>query len=243
MCTCGRAFSKILREDAEVFCMLSTYGVGLNPTLVGQRHRGTFALATAVQNGDALLAMQGRGHTGTSLAGATARIYFEATETFSTTANGSAISFWATANGTIVPSQKMRLDGTGNLLLGLTAPGTNLTKGLAISSGTAPTTSPADAVQMWSADRAATAGKASLHLRTEDGTSHVLGDRVGIGTLTPGYGLHVATDAGIPGGVWINSTSRAALKQHIRPVTQAQGGAVSPHAAPVGMGSTTRPDS
>ena len=46
-----------------------------------------------------------------------------------------------------------------------------------------------------SADRGATAGKGSLHLRTEDGTSHVLGDRVGIGTLAPTVPLQVVGDA------------------------------------------------
>lgn len=39
---------------------------------------------------------------------------------------------------------------------------------------------------MWVSDRASVAGKASLHVRTEDGTSHVLGDQVGLGTLCDG---------------------------------------------------------
>lgn len=59
---------------------------------------------------------------------------------------------------------------------------------------TAPTTSPADVVQLWCNDRDATAGKAGLHLRSEDGTSHVFADRVGLGTLTPGYFLDVVGD-------------------------------------------------
>lgn len=70
--------------------------------------------------------------------------------------------------------------------------GTGADKVLGITSGTAPSTSPADMIQIYSADRAATAGKASLHLRTEDGTSHVLGDRVGIGTITPSAPFHNA---------------------------------------------------
>jgi hypothetical protein len=38
-------------------------------------------------------------------------------------------------------------------------------------------------VQLWSANRGGVAGKNSLHLRVEDGTSHVLGDVAGHGTL------------------------------------------------------------
>ena len=62
---------------------------------------------------------------------------------------------------------------------------------LSIKSGTAPSTSPADAVQMWSADRGATVGKAGLHIRSEDGTSHVFSDFSGIGTVSPTTRLHV----------------------------------------------------
>jgi hypothetical protein len=69
--------------------------------------------------------------------------------------------------------------------------GTSAAGVLGLASGTAPTTSPADAVQMWSGDRNSVAGKASLHLRTEDGTSHVFGDCSGIGTVTPTAWLHI----------------------------------------------------
>lgn len=64
-----------------------------------------------------------------------------------------------------------------------------------IASGVAPTTSPTDVIQMWSADREGTAGKASLHIRTEDGTSHVFGDFVGIGTVIPTQDLSFSGQA------------------------------------------------
>jgi hypothetical protein len=38
---------------------------------------------------------------------------------------------------------------------------------------------------MWAADRGAVAGKAGLHIRSEDGTSHVLSDYCGFGTVAP----------------------------------------------------------
>jgi hypothetical protein len=81
---------------------------------------------------------------------------------------------------------------TDNVTIGLAMPGGSAERVLALGNGVAPLTSPADAVQLWSADRGATAGKGALHLRTEDGTSHVFGDRVGLGTTTPGEMLQVS---------------------------------------------------
>lgn len=104
------------------------------------------------------------------------------------------------------------LDASGNLILGSVTPGTAAVRTLVLASGTAPTTSPADAVQLWVADRAATAGKGSLHIRTEDGTSHILGDRVGIGTLTPFNLLEVNGTARINNlGVGGNATLNAPI--------------------------------
>lgn len=94
------------------------------------------------------------------------------------------ISLRASNAGTL--ASRFEVDFNSNVYIGLSALGTNAVKTVGISSGTAPTTSPADAIQFWSADRGSTAGKASLHIRTEDATSHVLGDRVGLGTVTPG---------------------------------------------------------
>jgi hypothetical protein len=84
------------------------------------------------------------------------------------------------------------LEITGNVGINLTSFGTSANSVLGMGNGTAPSSSPADAFQIWSADRGSTAGKAGLHLRTEDGTQHVLADRVGFGTLTPGTGSGVS---------------------------------------------------
>lgn len=84
--------------------------------------------------------------------------------------------------------------GTGNWLLGTTTNPTSLAKGIYWASGTAPSGGyAADAISLWVADRNATAGKAGLHVRTEDGTSHVLADRVGFGTLVPAEAVEVAS--------------------------------------------------
>jgi hypothetical protein len=61
-----------------------------------------------------------------------------------------------------------------------------------IANGTAPTATEADTFALYSADRGGTAGRASAHFRSEDGTINVLGDRTGINTSTPQARLHVA---------------------------------------------------
>ena len=80
----------------------------------------------------------------------------------------------------------------GNFGIGAITFGASADKVLALGLGQAPTTSIAGTVQLWAANRGGVAAKGSLHLRTEDGTSHVLGDRVGLGTLAPIEALEVA---------------------------------------------------
>jgi hypothetical protein len=81
-------------------------------------------------------------------------------------------------------SEKMRVGSAGNLCLGLTAAGTSATKTVAISTGTAPAASPADACQLYSADQAA--GNACLHTRTEGGA--VIKLYQGAAVANPGAG-------------------------------------------------------
>ena len=95
----------------------------------------------------------------------------------------------------------------GSVGIGQTSFGTNADKVIALSNGTAPTTSPADAVQVYSADRGGTAGKAGLHIRTEDGTTHVFSDRVGIGTATPSADIHVVSSVSEDPVVMIENTN------------------------------------
>jgi len=63
----------------------------------------------------------------------------------------------------------------GNVGIGTTTFGTSAVKVLAMGSGTAPTTSPADAAQVWVADEGGAAGIASLHMRDEVGSSGPVG--------------------------------------------------------------------
>lgn len=57
----------------------------------------------------------------------------------------------------------------GNTGIGQSTFGTNATQTLALGTGVAPTTSPANAFQMYSADIGAVAGKAGAHFRDEEG--------------------------------------------------------------------------
>lgn len=115
-----------------------------------------------------------------------------------TARNNLGLGTMATQNATAVAITGGTAVGLGSSAIGGSTFGTSAANVLALSTGTAPTTSPADTVQLWEADRAATAGKGSLHLRTEDGSSHVLGDRVGLGTALPEASLHfVALDSAI----------------------------------------------
>ena len=65
-----------------------------------------------------------------------------------------------------------------NVGLGVTAWGTAAVQVLGIGSGTAPTTSPADMLQLWSEDRSA--GYAQLHYRAEGGVARPLDSRYNV---------------------------------------------------------------
>ena len=72
---------------------------------------------------------------------------------------------------------------TGNVLL-RTLTSDPASRGLlVVANGIGPTTPLANATSLWSANRGGVAGKGSLHVQAADGTSHVLGDLVGLGTL------------------------------------------------------------
>jgi len=104
---------------------------------------------------------------------------------------------------------------SGNLGLGQTTFGTSATKTLAIGSGTAPTTSPADAFQMYSAD--ITAGNAAAHFRTENGAVIKLYQEttgVGAATLVGNAGTNI-TDTDTFDGYTLKQIVKALRNQGI----------------------------
>jgi hypothetical protein len=104
----------------------------------------------------------------------------------------------------------VRILGTGNLGLGATSFGTSAARVLGLAEGTAPSTSPADMVQLWSANSVNGAGKNSLFIRTEDATSHTFGDWSGIGTTSPSHFLHALWTVTQPGAAKFAMTSELA---------------------------------
>lgn len=74
------------------------------------------------------------------------------------------------ANDVAILTQRFIVSNTGNVGVGTGAAwGTNAVSVLRQDTGTAPTTSPADSFQMYSADIGAAAGKAGAHFRDEEG--------------------------------------------------------------------------
>jgi trimeric autotransporter adhesin len=88
--------------------------------LTGRKARGTSAAPTAVQNGDGLLSLSGRGY-GTSQfgVGGGATIGMRATENYTNTAMGGLIQFFTTPNGTTTLTPRMTIDQNGFVGIGI----------------------------------------------------------------------------------------------------------------------------
>jgi hypothetical protein len=71
-------------------------------------------------------------------------------------------------------SSKIAVTSTGNLSMGLATFGTSAEKTLGITTGVAPATAPADAVQLYCKDINGAAGKAGLHMMAESGTANLI---------------------------------------------------------------------
>ena len=110
------------------------------PSITARVSGGTNASKSAVTNGLALLSIRalGYGATGYSVGGR-ARIQFVATQAWTDTAQGAAIGFTTTVNGTATTAETMRLDNSGNLGLNTTAPDCLLTINQNTGGSTLPT--------------------------------------------------------------------------------------------------------
>lgn len=97
---------------------------------------------------------------------------------------------WLTVAATAVASIKtngyarLNVDADGNVGVGTYTFGTNAAKVLGIYNGTAPTTQPANTVQLWAADDIME-GASALWLRTEGARNYLFSERLGIGTTSP----------------------------------------------------------
>jgi hypothetical protein len=85
--------------------------------------RGTATTPLATQSGDNLGQFASAGYNGAAFPGSKVKVTFLSTENWSTTANGTAMTFATTANGTTSRTERMRIDNTGNVGIGTTTPG------------------------------------------------------------------------------------------------------------------------
>ena len=113
-----------LTPGSPASATISTYNAAPGGSfLTGRKARGTSAAPTAVQNGDGLLSLSGRGYgtTGFGFNGG-ATIGMRATENYTDTAMGSLIQFFTTPNGTTTLTPRMTIDQSGFVGIGTAAP-------------------------------------------------------------------------------------------------------------------------
>jgi hypothetical protein len=92
------------------------------PNIIGVKHGGTFAAPTATASGNQLLGIFGAGYNGTSITNTRASVLMSADESWTSTANGTRITFSTTLNGTNSNLERMRIDNNGKVGIGATNP-------------------------------------------------------------------------------------------------------------------------
>lgn len=114
------------RRDESVRIYATTYNdsSGTGSIISGRRARGTRSNPSAVQEDDRLLSLSSRGYGDgdDDFGGPTAYINLVATENFTNTEKGTAISFATTTNGTTDRDERMRIDNNGNVGIGTINP-------------------------------------------------------------------------------------------------------------------------
>ncbi len=92
------------------------------PNISGIAQNGTFITPTAVLANNLLLSIWGRGFDGSNITTSRARIDFRASENWTTTNNGSSMTFSTTPNGSTNRTERMRIENDGNVGIGTTNP-------------------------------------------------------------------------------------------------------------------------
>ena len=96
---------------------------GQGSLFVGRKARGTAAAPAAVQNGDVLTGLWGRGYGATNFNGTGGgSILLRAAESWTDTAQGTSIAFNTTTNGTNTLATRMTIAANGNIGIGTTTP-------------------------------------------------------------------------------------------------------------------------
>jgi hypothetical protein len=97
--------------------------VGDSPNFNFWSARGTSTTPLATQSGDNLGQFAAAGYNGSAFPGSKVKVTFLATESWTPTANGTAMTFATTPNGSATRAERMRIDNTGNVGIGTTTPG------------------------------------------------------------------------------------------------------------------------
>jgi hypothetical protein len=124
--TASPEFNLDARSNAAAFLGLTTFADAGDPQYVLRKARGTSAAPTAVQAGNNLGSFSFRGYTGADFTGSRVQIIGTATENWSTTANGTRLTFWTTPNTTTGIQQRLIIDQNGNVGIGTATPGGTL---------------------------------------------------------------------------------------------------------------------
>jgi hypothetical protein len=99
---------------------IDSYGASSGNTY--RRSNGTAASPLALQAGDQIGAVNFAGHNGSAYTASRGYITGVASEAWTSTANGTALVFATTANGSITPAERARVADNGNVGIGLSSP-------------------------------------------------------------------------------------------------------------------------
>lgn len=101
--------------------VLTGYGVGSTVGTRGRFARGTSGSPSAVNSGDILNFLSGQGYGASQFPSAsTGTMNVTAGETFTNTSNATYLTFNTTPSGSVTTTERMRINSTGNILIGTT---------------------------------------------------------------------------------------------------------------------------
>lgn len=89
------------------------------PSIIGLRANGSVASPTAIASDDIIMQLGVRAYTGVGFSTSRANIRFKATQNWTTTANGTSISFETTPNNSITRAERMIINQDGFVGIGV----------------------------------------------------------------------------------------------------------------------------
>lgn len=178
--------------------------VGDSPNFNFYSAHGTATAPASTQNTDNLGQFAATGFNGSSFGGSKVKVTFVATENWTATANGTAMGFQTTQNGTTSRIERMRIDNQGNIGIGTASP----THTLSFGGGQANTLGVDANPTAGGAGSSLTisAGAAALGATNQPGGDLVLTSGNGTGTGAGGA-LHLQTAADAASGTAADTMS------------------------------------